>query len=71
MEFKPKRWLREGVFVLEGGYKYPLFNAGPRVYLGKDFAYFLMKWVAMSLVYRYRLKMVKDVMVEPKLGITL
>lgn len=71
MEFKPERWLQEGVFVPEGGYKYPLFNAGPRVYLGKDFAYLLMKWVATFLFYRYRLNMVKDVMVEPKLGITL
>lgn len=71
MEFKPERWLREGVFVPEGGYKYPVFNAGPRVCLGKDFAYLLMKWVAASLVYRYRLKLAKEVMVEPKLGITL
>lgn len=70
-EFKPERWLKEGMFVPEGGYKYPVFNAGPRVCLGKDFAYLLMKWVAASVLYRYRLKMVKDTMAEPKLGITL
>ena len=70
-EFKPERWLRDIMFVPEGGYNYPVFNAGPRVCLGKDFAFLLMKWVASSLVYRYRMEMVKDVMAEPKLGITL
>ena len=70
-EFKPERWLREGKFIPEGAYKYPVFNAGPRSCLAKDFAILLMKWVAASLVYRYRVKMVNDVMGEPKLGIGL
>ena len=70
-EFKPERWLRDGVFVAEGGYKYPIFNAGPKTCLGKDFSYILMKLVAASVVYRYRVNVVEDVKVEPTLGITV
>lgn len=71
-EFRPERWLRDGMFVAEDSYKYPVFNAGPRVCLGKDFAYLQMKWVAASLLYRYRLKLVdEDVVAVPKLGPSL
>ncbi|KAH9293868.1 hypothetical protein KI387_040931, partial [Taxus chinensis] len=69
-EFKPERWMREGVFVEESNAcRYPVFNAGPRVCLGKDFAYLQMKWVAALLLYRHRMEVVNDVEVQPKLGI--
>lgn len=72
MEFRPERWLKDGVFAPEDSYKYPVFNAGPRVCLGKDFAYLQMKWVAASLLYRYRLRLVDEhVVAVPKLGPSL
>ncbi|KAH9299680.1 hypothetical protein KI387_031362, partial [Taxus chinensis] len=68
-DFKPERWMREGVFVEESNAgRYPVFNAGPRVCLGKDFAYLQMKWAAALLLYRYRMEVVNDVEIEPKLG---
>lgn len=38
-EFKPERWLQDGVFTSQDGFKFPVFSARPRVCLGKDFAY--------------------------------
>ncbi|KAH9299679.1 hypothetical protein KI387_031361, partial [Taxus chinensis] len=68
-DFKPERWMRECVFVEESNAgRYPVFNAGPRVCRGKDFAYLQMKWVAAHLLYRYRMEVVNDVEIEPKLG---
>lgn len=61
MEFKPKRWLNdEGVFVKQSVYKYPVFHGGPRMCLGRDFAYLQMKHVAASILYRYRLKLANE-----------
>ncbi|GLJ16502.1 hypothetical protein SUGI_0281770 [Cryptomeria japonica] len=70
-EFKPERWLKEGVYVAEKASKYPVFNAGPRVCPGKDFAYLQMKLVAVLLVYRYRMEAAEGVVVVPKLGVNL
>ncbi|GLJ36866.1 hypothetical protein SUGI_0744730 [Cryptomeria japonica] len=71
-DFKPERWLKGGVFVGEAGFKYPVFNAGPRVCLGKDFAFLQMKWVVASLLPRYRIQLLNiDRISQPQLGITL
>ncbi|XAR71776.1 Abieta-7,13-dien-18-ol hydroxylase [Bertholletia excelsa] len=43
-EYRPERWLNEdGVFQLESSFKFTAFQAGPRICLGKDFAYRQMK----------------------------
>ncbi|KAL2251685.1 UNVERIFIED_CONTAM: cytochrome [Sesamum indicum] len=43
-EFKPERWLDEnGCFQQESPFKFPAFQAGPRICLGKEFAYRQMK----------------------------
>ncbi|KAF6148306.1 hypothetical protein GIB67_025525 [Kingdonia uniflora] len=65
-EFKPERWLKDGRFVSEPAFKFAAFNAGPRACIGKDFAYYQMKSVAASIVYRYHIKVVKDHPVVPK-----
>ncbi|XP_031479096.1 cytochrome P450 86B1-like [Nymphaea colorata] len=70
-EFKPGRWIKEGKFVSESQFKYAVFNAGPRLCLGKKFAYHQMKMVAASLLLRYSVCVVKDHPVEPKLTTTL
>eukprot|EP01018_Ginkgo_biloba_P027841 Gb_41154 [translate_table: standard] len=72
LEFKPERWLNEGIFANQSAYKYTVFNGGPRMCLGKDFAYLQMKHVAASILYRFRLKMIGEShRGKYKLGVTL
>ncbi|XP_051137975.1 cytochrome P450 704C1-like [Andrographis paniculata] len=43
-EFRPERWLDEnGIFRNESPFKFAAFQAGPRICLGKEFAYRQMK----------------------------
>lgn len=71
-EFKPERWLmRDGRFMSESAYKFTAFNGGPRLCLGKDFAYYQMKFVAASIIYRYHVKVVENHPVTPKLALTM
>ncbi|CAN0888289.1 Cytochrome P450 86B1 [Linum grandiflorum] len=72
-DFKPERWLggKDGRFASESAYKFTAFNGGPRLCLGKDFAYYQMKFVAASIMYRYKVKVVEDHPVEPKLALTM
>ncbi|WJX14632.1 hypothetical protein P8452_04862 [Trifolium repens] len=43
-QFRPERWLDEnGNFKKESSFKFTAFQAGPRICLGKDFAYRQMK----------------------------
>ncbi|XVF22679.1 hypothetical protein REPUB_Repub12eG0191800 [Reevesia pubescens] len=37
--FRPERWLKDGVFQPESPFKFTAFHAGPRMCLGKEFAY--------------------------------
>nr|PNR39805.1 hypothetical protein PHYPA_020085 [Physcomitrium patens] len=48
MEYKPERWLKDGVFVPENSYKFPVFQARPRICLGKDMGIMTMKLIAAS-----------------------
>ncbi|XWS39586.1 hypothetical protein CRYUN_Cryun18bG0068000 [Craigia yunnanensis] len=70
-EYKPERWLRDGMYMSESAYKFSAFNGGPRLCLGKDFAYYQMKFAAASIIYRYRVKVVKDHPIAPKLALTM
>ncbi|XP_051140863.1 cytochrome P450 94B3-like [Andrographis paniculata] len=50
LRFKPERWASErGV----GPYKFPVFQAGPRVCLGKELAFIQMKYVVGSIMRRF------------------
>ncbi|XP_042516578.1 cytochrome P450 94A2-like [Macadamia integrifolia] len=59
-EFKPERWLmreEEGgkwSFVGRDPYTYPVFQAGPRICLGKDMAFLQMKRVVAGVLSRFR-----------------
>ncbi|XP_042476877.1 cytochrome P450 86B1-like [Macadamia integrifolia] len=70
-DFKPERWLKDGRFMSESAYKFTAFNGGPRLCLGKDFAYYQMKFVAASIFYRYQVKVVENYPVVPKLALTM
>ncbi|PPS05754.1 hypothetical protein GOBAR_AA14892 [Gossypium barbadense] len=71
LEFKPERWIKDGKFVSANQFKYPVFNAGPRLCLGKNFSYTQMKMVAASVLLRYSVKVVEGHSVVPKLTTTL
>ncbi|XP_010094084.2 cytochrome P450 86B1 [Morus notabilis] len=70
-DYKPERWLRDGKYMSESAYKFTAFNGGPRLCLGKDFAYYQMKFAAASIIYRYRVKVVKNHPVVPKMALTM
>ncbi|CAL9088999.1 unnamed protein product [Musa textilis] len=70
-DYKPERWFRNGRLESESAYKFPAFNGGPRLCLGRDFAYYQMKFVAASILHRYRVEVVADHPVEPKIALTL
>lgn len=70
-EYKPERWLTDGRYMTESAYKFTAFNGGPRLCVGKDFAYYQMKFVAASIIYRYHVKVLPNHAVEPKLALTM
>ncbi|PIA49873.1 hypothetical protein AQUCO_01300546v1 [Aquilegia coerulea] len=50
-EFRPERWLDDnGIFQPESPFKFTAFQAGPRICLGKEFAYRQMKIFSALLV---------------------
>ncbi|KAI4340454.1 hypothetical protein MLD38_025286 [Melastoma candidum] len=60
LEFRPERWLNvAGVFRPESPYKYPVFQGGPRVCLGKEMAIMEIKGVILAVVRQFEFKMVE------------
>ncbi|KAA8520542.1 hypothetical protein F0562_014798 [Nyssa sinensis] len=59
-DFQPERWLNNGIFQPESPFKFIAFHAGPRICLGKDFAYRQMKIVSMALLRFFRFKLADD-----------
>ncbi|PON42842.1 Cytochrome P450, E-class, group I [Parasponia andersonii] len=57
LEFKPERWLKDGVFLPQNQFKYPIFQAGLRVCLGKEMAMVELKSVALSLLRRVEIEL--------------
>ncbi|XP_052169922.1 cytochrome P450 94A2-like [Diospyros lotus] len=59
-EFRPERWLQKAgpagkwSYVPRDPYEYTVFQAGPRVCLGKEMAYLQMKRVAAGVLRRFR-----------------
>ncbi|KAK6153387.1 hypothetical protein DH2020_013026 [Rehmannia glutinosa] len=68
VEFRPTRWLeREAAaekwrFVNRDVYTYPVFQAGPRICIGKEMAFLQMKRVVAGVLRRFR---VVPLVVEP------
>ncbi|KAL6495425.1 hypothetical protein OROGR_029988 [Orobanche gracilis] len=56
-EFKPERWLKNGMFQPESPFKFVAFHAGPRTCLGRDFAYRQMKIVSAALLHFFRFRL--------------
>ena len=62
LEFKPDRWFIEpgdqdnGVLKYVCPYKYPVFQGGPRVCLGKEMAFIQMEYVIASILSRFEIR---------------
>ncbi|KAJ0099726.1 hypothetical protein Patl1_19985 [Pistacia atlantica] len=57
-EFRPERWLNEnGFFQPASPFIFTTFQAGPRICLGKEFAYRQMKIFSMILLGSYKFKL--------------
>ncbi|XP_044480585.1 cytochrome P450 94A2-like [Mangifera indica] len=70
-EFKPERWLKREEdgswsFVGRDSYKYPVFQAGPRICLGKEMAFLQMKRVVSGVLKRFKVVPVIQETVEPE-----
>ncbi|KAH0766263.1 hypothetical protein KY285_002134 [Solanum tuberosum] len=59
-DFRPERWLKDGIFQPESPFKFIAFHAGPRLCLGKDFAYRQMRIISMALLHFFRFKLSDD-----------
>ncbi|KAJ0054483.1 hypothetical protein Pint_00284 [Pistacia integerrima] len=59
-EFRPERWLSNGIFQPESPFKFIAFHAGPRICLGKDFAYRQMKILSMALLRFFHFKLADE-----------
>ncbi|KAF8392260.1 hypothetical protein HHK36_022602 [Tetracentron sinense] len=59
-EYRPERWLERDLsagkwsFVGRDSYTYPVFQAGPRICLGKEMAFLQMKRVVAGVLRRFR-----------------
>ncbi|KAH7446256.1 hypothetical protein KP509_01G047800 [Ceratopteris richardii] len=60
LEYKPERWLTDGVFQPASPFKFTAFQAGPRICLGKDSAYIQMKMTGSLLLQFFRFNLVDD-----------
>ncbi|TYH70027.1 hypothetical protein ES332_D05G090900v1 [Gossypium tomentosum] len=56
LEYKPGRWLKDGRYVPENPFKYPVFQAGQRVCLGKEMALVEMKCVVLAIISRFNIR---------------
>ncbi|GMI97247.1 cytochrome P450, family 94, subfamily C, polypeptide 1 [Hibiscus trionum] len=56
LEFKPDRWLKNGRYVPQDLYKFPVFQAGKRVCLGKEIAVMEMKCVVVAIIKRFKIQ---------------
>ncbi|KAL6580488.1 hypothetical protein OROMI_008512 [Orobanche minor] len=60
-EFRPERWLdQNGIFHHESSFKFTAFQAGPRICLGKEFAYRQMKVSAAVLLSAFSFKLADE-----------
>ncbi|MCD7470937.1 hypothetical protein HAX54_011179 [Datura stramonium] len=72
-DFRPERWLQRDVktgnwkFVPKDPFLYPVFQAGPRVCLGKEMSFLQMKKVVAGVLWRFRVVPVVDKGEEPEL----
>lgn len=69
--FRPERWLERDAlsgkwnFVAKDSFTYPVFQAGPRISLGKEMAFTQMKRIVAGVLRRFRVVPATEEGVEP------
>ncbi|CAM6125275.1 unnamed protein product [Calypogeia fissa] len=71
LQFKPERWLKEGMFVPQSPYKYTVFQAGPRVCLGKDMVLLQMKLVCAAIIPNFEICIPQDYKPQYETALTM
>ncbi|VAI58077.1 unnamed protein product [Triticum turgidum subsp. durum] len=73
LEFRPERWMKGRDFAggAESPFKYVVFNGGPRLCVGKRFAYTQMKTLAAAVLETFAVEVAPGQVVKPKLNTTL
>ncbi|KAF5870518.1 putative cytochrome p450 protein [Botrytis fragariae] len=56
--FRPERWLEDGVIILKTAFEYPVFNGGPRTCLGKKMAEAVAAQVIATLVVNFNFSLI-------------
>ncbi|TGO33663.1 hypothetical protein BHYA_0233g00110 [Botrytis hyacinthi] len=57
-DFRPERWLEDGVIVSKTAFEYPVFNGGPRTCLGKKMAEAVAAQVIATLVVNFNFSLI-------------
>ncbi|TGO26222.1 hypothetical protein BPAE_0064g00380 [Botrytis paeoniae] len=57
-EFRPERWLEDGVVISKTAFEYPVFNGGPRTCLGKKMAEAVAAQVIATLVVNFNFSLI-------------
>ena len=70
---RPERWFAGAAPAPVSSFAYPVFQAGPRICLGMNFAYLEAKVLVCALCQRFRLRLAPDQTreVEPNVTVTL
>ncbi|XP_015866205.3 alkane hydroxylase MAH1-like [Ziziphus jujuba] len=73
LEFKPERWISSdgGGLVSVPTYKFTAYNAGPQTCLGKNMSLIVMKVVAATMLWNYRVEVAGGLPISPSLSIVL
>ncbi|OIS97782.1 alkane hydroxylase mah1 [Nicotiana attenuata] len=72
LEFKPERWITErGSIKHVPSFKFPAFNAGPRLCIGKEMGFIQMKMVAATIIQNYQVQLVEGQIISPSSSIIL
>lgn len=71
IEFKPERYIKEGICQLESPFKLTAFMGGPRMCLGKNFAFLQMKVTAAILLRFFKFEIVPGHKVQYRIMMTL
>ncbi|KAL9240030.1 hypothetical protein vseg_014293 [Gypsophila vaccaria] len=71
LEFKPERWLVDGLYKPKNSFDFPVFHGGPRVCLGREMAYIQMMSIVASVIEKYEVNLVSKRCPEYLLSLTL
>ncbi|CAG8660069.1 7524_t:CDS:2, partial [Ambispora gerdemannii] len=59
-EFKPERFLKSGEFIRPTSFKHPVFNAGPRICPGQEFATIEVIILITTMLKNYRFELLTN-----------